>query len=264
MDYIKINKALWNDKTDTHFESDFYDVQGFLNGKDSLNPIEIDLLGNIKDKEVLHLQCHFGMDSLSLARRGAQVSGVDFSEKAIEKAQLLNRQLGLDVQFIQSDIFKLHHKLNQQFDLIFTSYGVLGWLPDMQRWADTVQHFLKPGGQLILVEFHPVVWMFDDYFEKISFNYMGGAAIVEQIEGTYTDRSAAIGGQSVSWNHGLSTVVQALLQAGMQVRDFQEYNYSPYDCFENTVQMAANKYQIKGLENKIPMVYSLVAQKSAT
>ena len=128
MDYLKINQQLWNNKTAAHFHSDFYDVPSFLAGKSSLNAIELALLGtSIKGKRILHLQCHFGLDSFSLARLGAQVTAVDFSEKAIQKARELKHQLKLDVQFIQSDINQLDQVLDQKFDLIFTSYGVLGW-----------------------------------------------------------------------------------------------------------------------------------------
>ena len=118
-----------------------------------------------------------------------------------------------------------------------------------------------PGGRLILVEFHPVVWMFDDHFNKIAYEYMNGEAIIEHIEGTYADKNAALKDQSITWNHGLSTVIQALLKHQLNLQDFKEYNYSPYNCFEKTVQIAPDKYQIVGLENKIPMVYSLIAQK---
>ncbi len=262
MDYLKINQQLWNNKTAAHFHSDFYDVPSFLAGKSSLNAIELALLGtSIKGKRILHLQCHFGLDSFSLARLSAQVTAVDFSEKAIQKARELKHQLKLDVQFIQSDINQLDQVLDQKFDLIFTSYGVLGWHPDLLRWAEIIHHFLMPGGRLILVEFHPVVWMFDDHFNKIAYEYMNGEAIIEHIEGTYADKNAALKDQSITWNHGLSTVIQALLKHQLNLQDFKEYNYSPYNCFEKTVQIAPDKYQIVGLENKIPMVYSLIAQK---
>lgn len=262
MDYINMNKKLWDQRTGIHYKSKFYDVASFLNGKDSLNSIELALLGDIKGKKILHLQCHFGMDSISLARHGAQVTGVDFSEKAIEKANSLNTQLKTDVRFIQSDVYKLPNILDEKFDLIFTSYGVLGWLPNMKKWAQVVQHFLKPKGILVLVEFHPVVWMFSDDFKKIAYNYMNDGPIIEATEGTYTDADTPIQEKSVSWNHGLSKVINALIKADLHIADFQEYNYSPYDCFENTVEISEQKFQIKALENKIPMVYSIKAQKN--
>lgn len=261
MDYININKNLWNHKTEIHYHSDFYDNDAFIKGKDSLNPVEIGLLGEIKGKKILHLQCHFGQDTISLSRRGALVTGIDFSEKAIEKANKLNNLLGTNAKFILSDVYRLPEILHEQFDMVFTSYGVIGWLPDMRRWAEVINHFLKPGGEFILVEFHPVVWMFSDDFKRIEYNYMDSQPIIEELQGTYTDRTADIKEKSVCWNHGLSTVIDSILKTGLKITDFKEYDYSPYDCFENTIKIDDRKFMIKGLEEKIPMIYSLKAEK---
>jgi len=259
-DYLKINKKLWNDKTRVHLKSDFYDVDGFKKGKTSLQPIELSLLGNIEDLSILHLQCHFGLDSMSLSRLGAKVTGVDLSEFAIDKANEIKNELKLDTRFIQSDVYALKDKLQEKFDMIFTSYGVLGWLPDMQKWANIVSHFLKPDGKLILVEFHPVVWMFSYDFKSIEYAYSSHEPIIETTKGTYTDQNAPIENKSVSWNHGLAEVFKALLENGLNILHFEEYDYSPYYCFQNTIKIAENQYQIKGLEHKIPMLYSLVAK----
>ncbi len=261
MDYIEINKKLWDRKTEIHYSSDFYDVKAFLKGKDALNTIELELLGDLTGKKILHLQCHFGLDTLSLARHGAIPTGVDFSEKAISRANQLKDTLDVHARFIQSDIYQLKDVHHETYDVVFTSYGVLGWLPDMNTWAETVAHFLEPGGRLVLVEFHPVVWMFSYDFKQIEFNYMDSEPIIEELEGTYTDRGANIKEQSVSWNHGLAQVMNALIKAGLSPEDFQEYNYSPYDCFENTIKISDRKYQIKGLEEKIPMLFSIKAVK---
>ncbi|MCY1723510.1 class I SAM-dependent methyltransferase [Prolixibacteraceae bacterium Z1-6] len=261
MNYIEINKKLWDNKTDIHYKSDFYNVESFIQGKNSLNKIELDLLGDVKGKNILHLQCHFGQDTMSLARFGALATGIDLSGNAIEKAKQLNKKLGTNAKFIQSDIYKLPEVLYEKFDIVFTSYGVIGWLPDMIKWAKVVNHFVKPGGKFVIAEFHPIVWMFSYDFKKIEFNYLESGPIVEELEGTYTNQDANIKDKSVSWNHGLSTVINALLKTGLVLTDFQEYNYSPYDCFENTLKTEDGKFKIKGLEDKIPMVYSVVAQK---
>lgn len=261
MDYIDINKKLWNQKTEIHYDSDFYDVESFIKGKDSLNSIEINLLGKIKGKKILHLQCHFGLDTISLSRHGALATGIDFSEKAIEKAQKLNESLGTNAKFIQSDIYKLPEILDDKFDIVFTSYGAIGWLPDMSKWAKIINQFLKPGGEFIMVEFHPIVWMFSYDFKRVEFNYMDSDPIIEELEGTYTDKDAQIKEKSVSWNHGLSTVLDSLIKTGLKITDFEEYNYSPYNCFENTIKIDDGKFKIKGLEDKIPMIYSLKAAK---
>ena len=261
MDYLEINRKLWDQRTGIHFDSEFYDVPAFLEGKDSLNHIEIELLGDLKGKKVLHLQCHFGQDTISMSRRGALATGVDFSEKAIKKARELSSMAGTDTTFIQSDIFSLKEILHDSFDMVFTSYGVLGWLPDMKKWAETVQHFLKPGGVLVLAEFHPVVWMFSDDFKRIEFNYSDSAPITEEEQGTYTDPDADIQEKSITWNHGLAEVINNLIRSGMALEIFREYDYSPYDCFANTVKVDERMYRIKGLEKKIPMVYAIKAIK---
>lgn len=261
MDYLNINRKLWNDKTSVHYHSDFYDVKSFIKGKDSLNPIEIELLDKISGKSVLHLQCHFGMDSISLARHGAIVTGIDLSDKSIEQAKDLNEKAGTRVDFIQSDVYSLPKNLNKKFDIIFTSYGTVGWLPNMNKWAEVIQHFLKPGGKFIMVEFHPVLWIFDDNFKEIIYKYSDIDPIIEDLKGTYANREADIKNRSISWNHGLGTVLNALLKKGLTIDSFQEYDYSPYNCFNNTIEVDEDKYQIKGLEGKIPMLYSVSALK---
>ncbi|MEL7586945.1 MAG: methyltransferase domain-containing protein [Prolixibacteraceae bacterium] len=261
MDYKEINKRLWNDKTNVHFTSDFYDVDSFLKGRDTLNPVETELLGNINDKSILHLQCHFGLDTISLSRHGALVTGVDFSDNAITRANQLKETLGTNTRFIQSDIYNLTDNLHETFDVVFTSYGVIGWLPDMKKWAETIAHFLKPGGIFVMVEFHPVIWMFSYDFKNIAFNYMDSSPIIEELEGTYADRKSGIKSKSVAWNHGLGYVIDSIIKSGLELTDFKEYDYSPYDCFENTVRIGERRFQIRGLENKIPMMYSIKATK---
>ena len=177
--YIEINKQSWNKKTSTHLTSDFYDVEGFLNGNSSLNEIELELLGDVKGKSILHLQCHFGQDTISLGRLGARTTGIDLSDKAIESAIELAEKAGIEASFICCDIYDLPNHLNEQFDIVYTSYGTLGWLPDIDKWAKIVSRYLKPDGKFVFVEFHPVVWMFDDDFQEINYNYYNSEAIIE-------------------------------------------------------------------------------------
>ena len=144
--YKEINRQAWNIKTAIHIDSDFYDNDSFLKGRNTLNSIELDMLGDVHGKSILHLQCHFGQDSISLARMGAEVTAVDLSEKAIENARIFSKQLGFDVNFICSDIYDLPEILDQKFDIVFTSYGVIGWLPDLDSWAQLISNYLKPHG----------------------------------------------------------------------------------------------------------------------
>lgn len=257
--YIEINRKLWNAKTHVHLNSDFYGMAQFRAGETSLQAIELEQLGDITGKSLLHLQCHFGQDSLSLARLGAKVTGVDLSDAAIETARQLNDELELDAQFIRCNIYDLKEQLDEKFDIVFTSYGTIGWLPDLDRWAEIVAHFLQPGGEFHFIEFHPVVWMLDNDFTWLQYSYFNKQTIVEEIEGTYAERDAPIKNTSISWNHGLAEVISALLKNGLRLERFEEFDYSPYNCFNKTVQIAERKWQIEGLEGKIPMVFALKA-----
>lgn len=259
--YIGINKKSWNNSTAIHLKSEFYDLDGFLKGNTSLKEIEINLLGDIKGKNILHLQCHFGQDTISLGRLGANVTGVDLSDKAIENAIELSIKTNINASFLCCNLYDLPKHLDKKFDIIFTSYGTIGWLPDLGKWAKIISGFLKPNGKFIFVEFHPVVWMFDDNFAKIGYNYFNSGPIIETENGTYADRDAPITQEYVTWNHGISEVINSLIQNGLEINSFDEYDYSPYNCFKETVEFELKKYRIKHFENKIPMIYSLVATK---
>lgn len=261
IDYIEINKQSWNNRTDFHVNSEFYEMDAFLKGKSSLNDIELNVLGDIKGKSILHLQCHFGQDSISLQRLGAEVLGIDLSDKSIAMAKEIALKTNTNAKFICSDIYNLPNCLDQQFDMVYTSYGTIGWLPDLDKWASVVQHFLKPGGKFVFVEFHPVVWMFDDDFDKIGYNYFNSGAIVETESGTYADRNANLKQKYVMWNHGMSEVLNSLIKNNLLVNSFDEFDHSPYNCFKHTVEFEPKKFRIKHLENKIPMVYALTATK---
>lgn len=259
--YIEINRQSWNQRTDSHINSEFYGLEEFLKGKTSLNEIELDLLGDIQGKTILHLQCHFGMDSISLTRLGAEVTGVDLSDKAIERAKQIAKEAHSNAKFICSDIYDLPNHLDEKFDVVFTSYGTIGWLPDLHKWANIISTFLKPNGQFVFVEFHPVVWMFDYNFEKIGYRYFNSGAIIETENGTYADKEADITLSTVTWNHGLSEVLNNLINNGLEINSLDEYDFSPYNCFNKTTEFEPNKFRIEHLHDKIPMVYSIRATK---
>lgn len=260
-DYIALNKNTWNNKTEVHIASEFYDMKGFLEGKSTLNSIELELLGDISNKKILHLQCHFGQDTMTFARMRAQATGIDFSEKAIEKATEFSKQLNLDTTFICCDIYEAPKYLKDQFDIVFTSYGTIGWLPDLDKWAKVVSQFLKPGGQFIMADFHPVVWMYDNDFKEVFYSYFNIEPIVEDESGTYADRYSEIEAKTITWNHPISETLNALITNGIELNSFNEYDYSPYNCFNNTEEFEPNKFRIKTFENKIPMVYSIKGTK---
>lgn len=261
-DYIKLNKANWNSRVPVHLNSNFYDVNEFLSSGNSLNDIELGLLGNIEGKTILHLQCHFGMDSISLARLGAKVTGVDFSENAIKAARDLAMKMEADAEFICCDVYSLPELLDRPFDIVFTSYGVVGWLPDLDKWAYIISKYLNPGGCFVMVEFHPVIWMFDNDFTGIAYHYLKSDPIVETDENTYADAEATLEHEtSVTWNHGLGEVINSLIHYGLQLQSLDEYNYSPYNCFAHAQETMPGRFTIKHLGDKIPMVYSIRAEK---
>jgi 2-polyprenyl-3-methyl-5-hydroxy-6-metoxy-1,4-benzoquinol methylase len=260
--FVDTNKKSWDAKVDIHVASEFYNNEAFVKGETSLKEIELELLGDVRGLKILHLQCHFGQDSISLSRMGAEVTGVDFSPKAIETAKELAMKTGQNTQFICTNVYNLPEMLNEKFDLVFTSYGTIGWLPDLSRWANVISHFLKPNGKFVFVEFHPAVWMFDDDFSKVAYNYFNTEPIFESETGSYADRHAGLQCEYVMWNHGLAEVLGSLLDENLLLRKFQEYDFSPYNCFKHTVQTGHSRFQIEHLKNFIPMVYSLVMERN--
>ena len=156
---------------------------------------------------------------------------------------------------------ELVQHLEKKFDIVFTSYGTIGWLPDLDAWAAIVSHFLKPGGLFYIADFHPALWMMDDNFEHVKFSYFNAAVITEEISGSYSDRNAPIKSIEHGWNHPFSEIINALLKHGLQIQLFNEFSYSPYNCFNNLQQGADGMWRIKGMDEKMPMMYSIKAVK---
>ena len=255
MNYLDINKETWNKRTVLHVKSKFYDVASFLQGQSSLNDIEINQLGNVSGKSILHLQCHFGQDSLSLARLGATVTGVDLSSSAIDEAKILNQQLGLNAIFVCDDVCHFGDINTQQFDVVYTSYGVLCWLPDLAHWARGVAKALKSGGEFHLVEFHT----FNDLLSGYSYFPKDEPDIEE--ETTYTENCDGQVSQVITWPHSLSNVMSALINAGLIIELFEEHAYSPYDCFDGLELVAEKRYQMQHKGQQVPLIYSIKARK---
>ena len=268
--YFEANKQSWNKRTAVHKDSAFYDLASFKKGKSSLNKIELEELGSVKGKSLLHLQCHFGMDTMSWQREGAHCVGVDLSDEAIKLAKEINEELKLKTEFICANIYDLKSALKVSptggdlegaFDIVFTSYGTIGWLPDLDKWAGIVAHFLKPGGIFYIADFHPVLWMMDDSFEKIKYHYFNTDVISEEILGTYSDRDAPIKSIEHGWNHPFSEIFNALVKHGLQILQFNEFPYSPYNCFKNLEQGTDGMWRIRGMDEKMPVMYSIKAVK---
>lgn len=256
---FQLNRARWNALTPVHLASKMYDVPSFVAGRSSLSTMELDLLGEVSGEHILHLQCHFGQDTLSLARMGAVVTGLDLSDVALEAAQELTKQCGLTAEWVLANVLAPQPHLEGRFDTVFTSFGTIGWLPELRTWSRNILSYLKPGGRLVFVEFHPALWMFDNEFRTVQCSYFNREPIVEMEKGSYANKDADLEQRTVSWNHDLGEVLGALLAEGFRIDMFQEFDGSPHDCFQDTVQGADGLYRIKGIEGKLPMVYALRA-----
>ncbi|AWF80948.1 SAM-dependent methyltransferase [Microbulbifer sp. A4B17] len=251
MDYFKINKNSWDKRARIHLKSEFYDVEGFLQGKSTLNDVELSDIGDVSGKTLLHLQCHFGLDSLSWARLGARVTGVDISSVAIAQAQTLSERSGLHAEFICSDIYTFGRSDIQKYDIVFTSYGALCWLPDIELWASIVSERLKPGGIFYIAEFHP----FYDIFSGYSYFHRTEPDIEEQ--GTYTENDPGEKSTLATWSHPISDVVNALLKHGIHISQIKEYPFSPYNCFDGMEERERGKFYLSYKGNDIPLIYTL-------
>ena len=241
--------------------SSFYDLDKFKREVKSVPDLDLSLLEDIRGKSILHLQCHFGMNMLSLSKMGTNVVGVDFSEEAIQTAKSLNEELGLIVQFCCCNINDAPAVLKgQQFDIVYTSYGIVNWLPDLIQWGQVISQMLKDGGKFVIVEFHPILWMFNEDFSQVRYAYSRKEPYVVA-ESTYTNSENDNRQKTITWNHGLAVVLNGLLCNGLQIKFFGEYDYSPFNLFGNMIVEKNGAFRIAGKNGEIPMLFSIVAVK---
>ena len=266
-DYLKKNRELWDELTAIHIESQFYDVPGFKAGKLSLNSIEREEVGDVVGKSLLHLQCHFGLDTLSWARLGAQVTGVDFSSKAIYFAQTLACETGLfEAKFFCAEIGAIDQVLphNSVYDIVFTSYGVLSWLPDLSRWVESFFRVLKPGGIFYIVDYHPLLTIFDSNrsaqeLKVLRPYFYSLAPTVTDPDSSYADRSACVKNAAFEWNHTMGELVTALVSAGLEIEFLHEFPVCNYQCFPFMVQDSDGLWRCEG--DVIPLMFSIKAKR---
>ena len=259
--YVVDNKKWWNDVTPIHKTSQLYDLKGFQKGKTSLQSIELAELNNVKGKTMLHLMCHFGMDTLSWARKGAIVTGVDFSEDAMTLGKKLSKDLHIPATFICSDIYELPKVLHKTFDIVFLSYGVLLWLSDIEKWAEIVASFLKKGGVFYIVELHPFtnILSFDFQFQ---YDYFDKGPYEDDSSGTYTDWNADVNGVTHQWSYTISDVMNALVRAGLQIEFVHEFPFTMYEQFPGLMKKnKKGQYVLKDKKTQIPLLFSLKATK---
>lgn len=267
--YLADNRAHWDEAAAIHPRTDAYDVAGFLDGESSLTPIERAELPDLDGVDLLHLQCHFGLDTLSLARRGATVTGLDFSTEAVETARELAAEANLDdrASFVAANVFDAASATDGEFDVVFTSYGVLDWLPDLDRWAAAVAGTLRAGGTFYLAEFHPfrslLPLAFDGGETTLDGTYETPAEpLTFDEDGTYADEEAELEHTRTHfWPHGIGEIVTALARAGLRVEFLHEHQRTPWEQFDGMVERADGLYEFPDLE--IPLVVSLEATKPA-
>lgn len=260
-DYSEINKKWWNDVTPIHAKSKLYNLPAFKKGRTSLFTIEREELTNVRGKTLLHPFCHFGMDTLSWARRGAVVTGVDISDKAVSLAKKLSKETNVPGRFICSDIYDLPKVLDQKFDIIFMSYGVLCWVSNVKKWAKIMNHFLKDGGTFYLTELHPFTNILSAEFE-IYYKYFDKGPYVDDSSGTYTDWNADIRGETYIWNHTIGDVINALVGHGLKIEFVHEFPYTMYDQFPGFMKKnRKGQYFLKNKKLQIPLLFSLKATK---
>ena len=264
----KSNQAMWDDWAAAHAGSKFYDVAGFKAGKNSLSKIELEELGDVNGKTLLHLQCHFGMDTLSWARLGAQVTGVDFSPKAIELAQALSQEIGASANFVCASIYDLPQALEGQFDIVFTSYGVLCWLSDLPRWGQVIAHFLKPGGVFYIADGHPFAMVFNNEPDAASLQvaypyFHQDTPVSYQTEGSYAVGDVGQRHTGFEWVHSLGDIINALLGAGLRLEYLHEFPFGFYQHFPFMRQGEDGSWRLPELSDSVPLVFSIRATKPA-
>ena len=261
-EYFDANQSLWNAKTSIHVKSDFYDMPSFMSGKTSLRKVELEELPNLSGQSLLHLQCHFGQDTLSLERMGAICTGVDISDQAILEARRIRDDLGLKSTFVQCNVLETEKHVSDMFDIVYTSYGTIIWLPDLKLWAEQIALRLKLGGMFFMAEFHPVLHLFDWAKDKIAYNYFNnGVPYMEIEEGTYADNNADIKMKEYFWQHSLSDIMTALRKEGMEITEFIEYDYSPYKLDDTFRHRADQEYVFDHGNVTLPHTFVLKAIK---
>lgn len=264
--YFQANKEDWDQRTFLHENAPFYDLDGFKKGKDRLRSIELEELGDVTGKSLLHLQCHFGMDTMAWARRGAVVTGVDFSDEAIALARSLSAELDISATFYCANIYRLPEVLSGTFDIVFTSYGVLHWLPDLKAWAEIIAHFLKPGGIFYIVEDHPFFRVFrskpDGEFRAERPYFFAPEPEQYQSKGSYaTEEEGEDLRTYYIWNHDLGEIINSLIHAGLRIEFIHEFPFAARAKFPFMVQGDDGWWRLPEGHGSIPFLFSLQARK---
>ena len=255
---FEANEKLWDRRTAVHLKSEFYDNESFLVHKNSLMPMDQEGLGDLKGRKVLHLQCHFGQDTISMEQLGASTVGIDLSTKAIDAAKDLALKCKSKASFHCANVYDID-KLNLgKFDTVYTSYGTICWLPDLDLWAKLISQHLTKGGQFYMVDFHPVLHMIEWEDEEWKFPYFSHKDPFEDLEeSSYTENKEKISMPSYFWQHPISEILQALINNGLNIKKFQEYDWSPYNCFPKMKKLGEKKYQYLHTKHPVPHLFEI-------
>lgn len=270
-DALRANRDLWDAWTGIHTVSEFYDVPAFRDGRDPIRIREYERaeVGPVAGKSLLHLQCHFGLDTLSWARLGANVTGADFSEKAIEAARALAQDVGMPATFVVSNLYDLPDALAGEFDIVYTSRGVLGWLPDIVGWARVAAHFVKPGGILYVTEIHPVAQAFENEGVapgelRLTYPYWSHEEpLTFDVKGSYADPAAPTDPGLVEhgWDHSLGEIVTALIDAGLRIEFLHEYDHCER-ALDFLVEGEDGRWRLPAdVKGQLPLFFSIRATK---
>lgn len=269
--YVRKNQELWDEWTEINVRSAFYDVEGFKRQPPPLDSLVRAGLGDLAGRSVLHLQCHFGLDTLRVAREAREAVGVDLSSKAVAFARGLAEELGVPARFVESDLYDLPAALDGEFDLAFSSYGAIEWLPDLPRWGQLVARYLRPGGAFFLADAHPTMLLFDGEAQDglhVRYPYFQPAAPIEILPtvGNYADPAAPVTKPAYSWPHPLSEVVMALVRAGLVLEELREHDHVIWKafpfCVEETVD-GERRWRLPAHLPQLPLLFSLRARKPA-
>ena len=264
-----LNKARWDEVVPLHAASPFYQVKEFLAGGKPLSKIEQRELGDIAGKSLVHLQCHFGLDTLTLARMGATVTGLDFSDKALAQARSLAEQAGIPARFVLGNLYDAPKLLGQRYDVAFVSWGAINWLPDIEAWARVVADVLEPGGFLYMIEGHPYANILEQrvpgdpvvptypYWHKPE-------PLVFESDVSYTGEDTKVAHTKMhEWIHTISDIVNALIAAGLRLEFLNEHATLAWKLFPSMVEDKAEEgfYVMPEGFPKIPLAFSLKAVK---
>jgi len=265
--YFNTNLKRWNELVEINARSKFYDLDGFKSGKSSLFPIESEEIGKVDGKSLLHLQCHFGMDTLSFARLGAKVTGVDFSDKAIKLASQLSEELNIPAKFIKANIYDIPTFLNEKFDIVFTSNGAICWLPDLYKWADIIDYCLKPGGTFYITDNHPFGNLIDEKFKdafQVGYDYFndGEPYFFDGDDGAYVDSNIKLQNYATyDWFHPLGEIINSLLKVNLELEFLHEFPFSFFQIHPDMKQREDKYWEFYSLKHSVPMIFSIKAHK---